>query len=139
MGTHNHRSFVVLPVLVLHEDIDNHGGQGVKEGEDRNGDKELSRGGIVSDQEDLLLLRPFTSWSIKIHLVEPGEGKPRVRKGITEIHTGEQLLFLEGLQIPSVVEHLLNMQMIKGSDLASSGVVWDCSLPMRAIAQMPNF
>lgn len=42
--THNEWSSVVFTVLVLKEDVDNGGHEGIQEGKDRDGDEELRRG-----------------------------------------------------------------------------------------------
>lgn len=42
--TYNERSSVVFTVLVLKEDVDNGGHEGIQEGKDRDGDEELCRG-----------------------------------------------------------------------------------------------
>lgn len=70
-STHNQRAFVVLPVLFKGEDIDAEGRHGVEESKDRNGDEELGRGRVISNQEIPVRLVSFARWGIKVYLMEP--------------------------------------------------------------------
>lgn len=49
VGTYHHGPFVVLSVLVLQEDVGGQGPHGVEEGKHSHGDKEFSRGGVVTN------------------------------------------------------------------------------------------
>lgn len=69
--THNERPSVVFTVLVLEEDVDDGGHEGIQEGKDRNGDEELCRGRIVSDEEHTLPPNALTHRRFKGHLVQP--------------------------------------------------------------------
>lgn len=68
--TYNEWPPVVLTVLVLVEDVNHGGHQGVEEGEDCNGDKELSGRREVSHQVQTLSPPPLTYWGLKRHLVQ---------------------------------------------------------------------
>lgn len=73
VGTHHHRPFVVLSVLVLQEDVGGQGPHGVEEGKHSHGDKEFSRRGVVPNQEDLGSAPFDAGGCIKVHLVQPAE------------------------------------------------------------------
>ena len=77
--THDEGPSVVLAVLVLVEDVHDGGHEGIEEGEDRYGDKELCRGGVVSRQEKALAPHFFAQRGFKGHLVQPDthRGGPR--------------------------------------------------------------
>lgn len=74
LQTYNQGTLVVLLVLLEEEDIDAQSRSWVEKGEDADGDKEFGRGGVVTNQEDLLLSRFRTLGGIKVNLVE-SEGK----------------------------------------------------------------
>lgn len=69
--THDERPPVVLAVLVLKEDVDNGGQEGVQEGKNCNGDKKLCRGRVVSSEEHILSPYTLTCGGFKGHLVQP--------------------------------------------------------------------
>ena len=71
MRTHDERALVVLLVFVEEEDVDAERSRGVEEGEDSDGDEELSRGRVVPDQEEALRVNALTGGGIEIHLVQP--------------------------------------------------------------------
>lgn len=73
-STHNQWAFVVLTVLFKGKDVDAEGRHGVEESKDSNGDKELSRWGVISHEEMLLSRVWFAGWSIKVYLMEPAKG-----------------------------------------------------------------
>lgn len=75
--THNLGPFVVLAVFLQNETVGREGRHGVEEGEDSDGDEELSRGGVVPDQEGALAVPPFTGGGIEVHLMEPGNKEKR--------------------------------------------------------------
>lgn len=64
-------SFVVFTVFIQEETVGGEGCHGVEEGEDTDGDKELSRGRVVPNQEEALAVLSFTGGSIKVDLMEP--------------------------------------------------------------------
>jgi len=86
--THDEGPAVVLAVLVLVEDVHHRGHEGVEEGEDRNGDKELGGGGVISGQEQPFTPHPLTQRGLEGHLVQPDTQKG-VRGGVksTSSHT----------------------------------------------------
>lgn len=67
---HDLRPFVVFTVFLQDETVDGERCHGVEEGEDTNGDKELSRGGVVPIQEEALAVLSFTGGSIKVDPME---------------------------------------------------------------------
>lgn len=69
--THNERPPVVLAVLVLKEDVDDGGHEGVQEGKNSNGDEKLCRGRVVSGEEHTFSPYPLTRGGFKGHLVQP--------------------------------------------------------------------
>ena len=69
--THDKGPSVVLAVLVVVEDVHDGGHEGVEEGEDRYGDEELGRGGVVSREEKALTPHFFAQRGFKGHLVQP--------------------------------------------------------------------
>lgn len=73
------RAPVVLLVFLHDEQVHRDGSHGVEEGEDSNGDKEFSRGGVVSLQEETLWLLPPTGGYVKVDLVQPMDRKDMVR------------------------------------------------------------
>lgn len=73
--THNERPPVVLAVLVLKEDVDDGGHEGVQEGKNSDGDEELCRGRVVSGQEDTFSPYPLTHGGFKGHLMQPETGE----------------------------------------------------------------
>lgn len=70
-AAHDERASIVLVVLVLEEDVDYGGHEGVEEGEHSNGDEELSWGRVVPNEEETLPPPPITQRSLKGHLVQP--------------------------------------------------------------------
>lgn len=70
LPTHNQRTLVVLLILLKEEDIDRESGRCVEEGENSDGDKELSRGRVVAKQEDAFFVTLLAGGGIKILLVE---------------------------------------------------------------------
>lgn len=70
MQTHDERTLVVLLVLLKEEDVDAKSRRGVEESKDADGDKELSGGRVVANQEDALLVATLTGGCVKVHLVE---------------------------------------------------------------------
>lgn len=76
-ATYDEWAPVVLPILVLEENVNDGGGQGVEEGEDSDRDEELSRRRGVTSQCQLLPLLPLTGGHLKGHLVQPEEPKRR--------------------------------------------------------------
>ena len=64
---------VVLSVLLQGEDVDAEGSHGVEEGKHTDGDEELCRGRVVTNQEETLGGTPFTGWGVKVYLVKPEE------------------------------------------------------------------
>lgn len=72
--------FVVLAVFLQNETVHREGCHGVEEGEDGDGDKELSRGGVVADQEEALAVPSFTGGSVKVDLVEPDSKEKNGRR-----------------------------------------------------------
>jgi len=68
--TYNQRALVVLLVLFKKEDIDAEGCCGVEEGEDTDGDEKFSRGRVVANQEDTILVAVLTGGGIEVFLVE---------------------------------------------------------------------
>lgn len=70
LPTHNQRTLVVLLVLLKEENIDTESRRGVEEGENSDGDKELSRGRVVAKQEDAFFVTLLAGGGIKILLVE---------------------------------------------------------------------
>lgn len=75
--THDERPSVVFAVLVLKEDVDDGGHEGIQEGEDRDGDEELCRGRIVSDEEHALPHYALAHGCFKGHLVQPDTHRGR--------------------------------------------------------------
>ena len=69
--TYNEWTPVVLSILVLEENVNDSGGQGVEEGEDGDGDEELCRGRGVPNQGHLLSLLPLAGGHLEGHLVQP--------------------------------------------------------------------
>lgn len=70
LPTHDQRTLVVLLVLLKEEDIDTESRRGVEEGENSDGDEELSRGRVVAKQEEALFVTLLAGGGIKILLVE---------------------------------------------------------------------
>lgn len=64
-------SFVVFAVFLQDETVEGEGRHGVEEGEDTDGDEELSRGRVVPDQEEALAVLSFTGGSIEVDPMEP--------------------------------------------------------------------
>lgn len=75
--TYNQGTLVVLLVLLEEEDVDAESHRGVEKGKDADGDEELGRGGVVTNQEETLLVSALTGGGIKIHLVESERGRGR--------------------------------------------------------------
>lgn len=80
--THNLGPLVVLAVFLQNETVGGEGCHGVEEGEDSDGDKELSRGRVVPDQEEALAVPPFTGGSVEVHLMEPDKERGKHRRGL---------------------------------------------------------
>lgn len=70
-STHDERPSDVLAVLVLKEDVDDGGHEGIQEGKDGDGDEELCGGRVVSDEEDAVRPHPLTRRRLEGNLVQP--------------------------------------------------------------------
>lgn len=68
----------VFSVLIQEENVDNSGNKRIQEGENCNGDKELSRRRIISSEEYALPPHGLTHGRLKRPLVQPGETQTHV-------------------------------------------------------------
>lgn len=65
-------------ILVLKEDVDDGGHEGIQEGKDGDGDEEFCRGRVVSDERDAVSPDPLARRRLEGHLVQPeGPRQPR--------------------------------------------------------------
>ena len=91
--THNLGTLLVFPVFLQHEAVNGEGCHGVQEGEDTDGDEELSRGGVVTDQEETLGAFPLAGWGVEVHLMEPtAHTATHEYRGMNGIHLGTDTL-----------------------------------------------
>lgn len=69
--THNQRSSADFTISVQKEDVDTSGHERVQEGKHRNGDEELCRGWVVSNEIKAVPPHSFTCRGLEGHLVQP--------------------------------------------------------------------
>lgn len=87
-------------ILVLKEDVDDGGHEGIQEGKDGDGDEELGGGRVVSAEKDAVCADPHAGWRFEGHLVQP--------EGPREPHTSPKRLISEMFSV-TVQKSLISM------------------------------